>query len=78
MSLTEDELLIANELQRQYPDLDRMMATTIVWHSLHGQKIDTTTSKDASEQEQTCVHRQCSAHEQQQDVDRVSTATVSA
>ena len=79
MSLTEDELLIANELQREYPNLDRLMATTIVWHSLHGKKIDDDHSKqDADESSEVGVHRQQPSHPEQQNVDRISTATLSA
>ena len=79
MSLTEDELLIANELQREYPHLDRLMATTIVWHSLRGKKIDADLSKqDADESSKIGVHRQQPSHTEQQDIDRISTAAISA
>ena len=66
MSLTENDLLIVNELQKEYPHLDRLQASTIVWFEKYCD-IDTKQRIHASQSKQTDLSRFSTSHEQGQD-----------
>ena len=79
MSLTEADLLIANELQKQYPHLDRLQATTIVWFEKYCDPDSKQRIKDGSDALKADFPRLPASHKQGQDDDsNAAGRTVSA